>query len=518
MEKPEKPLHFSKSDFLLILLLVALALTARLLPGPRSIDDAYITFRYAQNILNGEGFVYNPGERVMGTTTPLYTLCMSALGAISGGSEAPFPWLALGLNAAADALTCLLLLRLGSLLGMRYAGIFAAAAWAVAPFSVTFAIGGLETSLYVFLLTATVTAYAEKRSFLAGFCAALALLTRPDALILIAPLMLDRLWRALRLHEKLKWGELAAFFLPALGWVAFATFYFGSPIPHSVQAKTAAYQLPAEAGLVRLIQHYSTLFHQHYFLGSSGIALGVILFTFLYLVGVVFAWKKIARLRAWLIYPLLYLVIFAAANPLIFRWYLTPPLPVLFLLVFDGAERLLSKILRQKADPAASSWRWAIPFVLALPLLSLFNAWTLHPDHGAKRPAPQMAYIQLELLYRQAADFVTAHMQPGEQLAAGDVGVLGYLTGANILDTVGLNSPQTLKYYPLPEDAYVINYAISSDLILDEQPDWLVMLEVYGRNTLLKNERFLETYNLLNTLPTDIYGSEGMMIFRLRTH
>jgi hypothetical protein len=495
-------------------LLVLLALGARLLPGARTIDDSYITFRYARNILQGNGFVYNPGERVLGTTTPLYTLVMTGLAVLTGGADAPFPWLSLGLNAAADALTCLLLWRLGRHLRLPYAGFFAAAAWALAPFSVTFAIGGLETSLYVLLLTGTATAYLEKRSTTAGLLAALAVLTRPDALILVGPLMLDRLWRALRRRERLQAGELIAFFLPALAWLAFAALYFGSPIPHSITAKTAAYQLPPTAGLVRLLQHYATLFHQHYFLGGVGIAIGLVLFTFLEITGAVYIWKQAPRLRVWLLYPLLYFVIFAAANPLIFRWYLTPPLPGLFLLVFAGAERLLNNPLHLNNRPR-HGWRRALALVLlSLPLLSLINAWTLHPDHGPDRPAPQMAYIQLELLYRQAADLVTPQLQPGDVLAAGDVGVLGYRTGAVILDTVGLNSPQTLQYYPLPPDAYVINYAISSDLILDEQPDWLVILEVYGRNTLLQDERFLQAYTLENTIPTDIYGSEGMLIFR----
>jgi len=127
--------------------LILLALAARIIPGPRTIDDSFITFRYARNLLNGEGFVYNSGQRVMGTTTPLYTFLMAGLGLLTGGPEANFPALALGLNAAADALTCLLLWRLGKRFGSSRAGGVAGVLWAVAPFSVTFAIGGLETSV-----------------------------------------------------------------------------------------------------------------------------------------------------------------------------------------------------------------------------------------------------------------------------------------------------------------------------------------------------------------------------------
>lgn len=500
------------------MLIVVIALAARLIPGPRIIDDSDITFRYAQNLLDGSGFVYNPGERVLGTTTPLYTLLMTLFGALGGGSSARFDWISLVLNALADSATCLLLLRLGSRLGYRFSGIFAGLAWAVAPYSVTFAIGGLETSLFVFLMTATATAYAENRSVTAALCGILALLTRPDAVILVGPLLLDRFWRALKGANPLSPRELAVFFLPGAAWLVFSSLYFGSPIPHSVSAKSAAYLLNPEAALIRLMQHYATLFHQDDYLGSAGIAIGLVLFTALYAVGVSIVWKKLPRLAAWLIYPALYLIIFAAAHPLIFRWYLTPPLPALFLLVFIALENLLRLVLKMdhplEPKPKTAAARWLIPVALALPVVSLINAWTLHPDHGPDRPAPEMAYIQLELFYQQAAEWLTPQLQPGDVLAAGDVGVLGYQTRARILDTVGLNSPESVRYYPLPPEDYAINYAISSDLIVDQQPDWLVMLEVYGRNTLLRDDRFLAQYELVNTLPTDMYGSDGMLVYK----
>ena len=40
-------------------------------------DDAFITFRYAHNLLTGHGMVFNPGERVEGYTNFLWVLCSS---------------------------------------------------------------------------------------------------------------------------------------------------------------------------------------------------------------------------------------------------------------------------------------------------------------------------------------------------------------------------------------------------------------------------------------------------------
>ena len=496
-------------------LLVAVALAARLIPGPRTIDDAYITFRYARNLLAGEGFVFNPGERVQGTTTPLYTLLMAGLGSLSGGVQAPFPWLALGVNALADAGTCLLLYWIGRRLGAEWAGFAAALVWAIAPYSVTFAIGGLETSLYVLLLTGAVAAYLAKRRTLVGLCAALALLTRPDAILLVGPLILDRLYRALRCGEKLEWGELLAFTLPCLAWGVFATAYFGSPIPHSVQAKLAVYRLGEYAALVRLVQHYATPFMEYDTLGAIGTAIGLLLYPFLYLIGALRAWRAERRILVYLIYPWLYLLVFALPNPLLFRWYLTPPLPPYFLFVLMGAEQVLTGLFSLRAKPPLPAWRrWTpLAILIILPLAFCLNTWQFAPDHGPARPAPAMAWFKLELLYRQAADFLAPRLSGTSRLAAGDVGVLGFYTPGRILDTVGLNSPESLKYYPLDEKDYVINYAIPSQLILSEQPDYVVILEVYGRKTLLADARFLQEYTLLRTIPTDIYGSDGMLIY-----
>jgi hypothetical protein len=43
------------------------------------IDDAYIYCRYADNLVEGHGFVFNRGERVEGNTSFLQTILLSLL-------------------------------------------------------------------------------------------------------------------------------------------------------------------------------------------------------------------------------------------------------------------------------------------------------------------------------------------------------------------------------------------------------------------------------------------------------
>ncbi|MDX9863293.1 MAG: hypothetical protein RBT34_00665 [Anaerolineaceae bacterium] len=495
------------------ILMIALAVAARLIPGPRTIDDSFITFRYARNILAGDGFVFNPGAQVLGTTTPLYTFCMVILGALTGGTNAPFPWLAIGLNTVSDSLTCILLWQLGKRLSNERVGLAAGFVWALAPYSVTFAIGGLETSVYVMLLTAAAYFYMIKKRTLASLAASLAFTTRPDALILIGPFVIDRLVRAFhpKLKEKLGWQEVLALTLPAMCWAGFAWLYFGTPIPHSVQAKLLVYHLNPADSFIRLIQHYATPFLLHLILPTAiAIGIGLLLYPFLYLIGARRIFQTNNRLLVWLLYPWLYLATFAISNPLIFRWYLTPPLPAYFFVLLFGLDNLAQTIGARK--PTMQKWLPASLMILSI--LITLPAWELKPDHGPTRPAPKMAYIKLEELYHQAAAIVLPELQPGDIIAAGDVGVLGYDTHAQILDTVGLNSPESLDYYPIPVESYVINYAIPTELILDQSPDWIIVQEVYGRETFLKDLVFYDGYTQFDVLGNDIYGSEGMLIFR----
>ncbi len=558
-----------------IIFIFALAVFLRILPGERMIDDAYITFRYACNIINGLGFVYNPGQRVLGTTTPLYTLLIAGLSFVLRTQN--FPPVALWVNALADGLTCVLLVPLGETIsGHRRVGIAAALLYAVAAFSVTFAIGGMETSVFVLLLVVTAFLYlrgsglnprpgvaVENRTDIAvtgtarekhanrsygqwwPLTAAFALLTRPDAIIFIGPIALDFAIRwsfafrnsplATR-RSLLRFGllEFGIFVAPLLLWLLFATFYFGSPLPHSIAAKVAAYRLAPGEGFIRLLQHYATPFFEQLTFPITPILLAFLTaYVSLTIIGLLAAFRRDSRSLCIFSYPALYFATFAVANPLIFRWYLTPPLPFYFLCILGGIWQIADSISRiatsrrksQPADSHAPTLPHAPtpPHTHALFTISFFlffvfslRAWTLTPDHGPQRPAPEMAWFKLEQLYTQVGNELAPEVTPQTVIAAGDIGALGYLSGARILDTLGLISPQSTRYYPLPPDQLIINYAISADLIADYKPDYVVFLEVYGRRTLLVDPRFLAAYTLRQKIPTDIYGSDGMLVFKRR--
>ncbi len=509
---------------MLVGLIVILALAARLIPGPRTIDDAYITFRYARNLIAGNGFVFNPGERVLGTTTPLFTLVLAAAALPFGASAAPFPVIAFVLASLFDLGVCVTLAALGRTFGRPAAGLVAALAWAIAPSSVTFAIGGLETSLFVLVLALAFLSHVRGRPLLTGILCGLAALTRPDALIPVALIAADALWRAVRAPRD-RWRPFLRFAVPlvalSLAWAAFAWFYFGALIPQSMLAKSAAYHLSDDAAFIRLIQAYGTPFMENELFGTWWIAPGLVAAMALTLLALSRLMRRVPRAWPAIVYPWAFLVVFSAANPLIFRWYLAEPLPFYMLSILigvgefsqdvAGTDMLHGSVL---AKPLAARVGWAV--VAAMIVAALGAGWVLHPEDGPNRPAPEMAWVRLEDAYREVARRLAPEVDDHTVVAAGDVGALGYDLNAHILDLVGLNSKEVMQYYPLPDEMYVINYAVPPGAVFAAMPDYVVLLEIYGRNGLLKEARFAQAYELVDRIDTDMYTSDGLLVYRRR--
>jgi hypothetical protein len=164
-----------------------------------TVDDAYISFRYARNLVEGHGLVYNPGERVEGYTNFLWTLliagglllgigaelCSKVLGALSALLAVYGVYrFALRLQPASPVPPLAPWLLAGSLVFMGYA------------------IQGLETAFFAALLVAGAarlwTEELEGKAVVgSAVLFALAGLTRPEAPMYLGLLMLMLPGRAL---------------------------------------------------------------------------------------------------------------------------------------------------------------------------------------------------------------------------------------------------------------------------------------------------------------------------------
>ena len=115
------------------------------------LEDALITYRYSENLALGRGFVFNAGERILGTTTPLFTMILGLLGAIIGVHNIPTASNVLAILAGLGA-GLLIFAILHRLHFSRSISMLAMAIFYLHPDTFWTVTGGMETSLVIFFM------------------------------------------------------------------------------------------------------------------------------------------------------------------------------------------------------------------------------------------------------------------------------------------------------------------------------------------------------------------------------
>lgn len=492
------PMHAIRTRFSLghilpfVGVLCVLVLQAPRSPAP--FDDAFITFRYARNLAAGAGFVYNPGQPVLGTTTPLLTAVLALIAAIAGPVAIPLAAFLIALLA--DAVSAWLLFRLGrDAFDDRYAALLLSLAFALSPFRLAVAIGGMEASLFTLLLLLSFQHLVMRRDELLGsLFAALSVLTRPDALIALVPIFAFLLLRARRLAIRAA-VLVGALLLP---WALWAGLHFGSPLPNPVLAKSVAYEFPPGFAAYFVLSFLATGTVAQYAISRS-LLLGWVLGVTVVTIGVVHTALRRARVLPLVLYGPFYLILMTVANaPMFFPWYFYPLLPSLLLAVAACVWFLPVRSL------AARRWLLTVTFAVTLlvpaVLMQDSPSWPLSRER--------------EAAYWEACDRLEARISLTDVVLAPDIGVIGWcLPTTEILDPVGLVSPEALAYLETgPERS-----AIPLSLVLTARPDYIVALQQYTSSTLAPSPDFAAKYDLAWSQPVSIAGRSQPLLIYQRT-
>lgn len=430
---------------LVVLVLAAVRCAAALALGFHPFDDTFITFRYALNLARGQGFVYNAGERVLGTTTPLWALLLAGCRSLG----APIPAVAFGAAVIADAASALLLLRLLLRLGFPRRVALGAAVLFLALFDdLTIARSGMETSLFILLALAALAALAEERLALAGLAAGLACLTRPEGLVLLPVWLAAGLvrWRRPAARRDVLLGAvLLAITLG--GWALFATLYFGSVVPQSIVAKAShVARDPSLAGFSRM--------NLALFLTLGQFGGGIFERTWLQLNFLLTLLSALAALRLGLaaarerteaallrfllpvLFPLGYVAGLAAGHAFTwFPWYYGPVYPFAAMLAMIGIDALADGLRPWLGEGA----RRLAPAGLLLLVGTQIAAAVL-----VKLPRDHDFVVAG---YRRSAAAIPR--RPGTRVAALEVGAVGWqVWPLPVTDLLGLVSPEAVGRLP----------------------------------------------------------------------
>ena len=371
-------------------------------------DDPYITYRYAANLGRGAGFVYNNAERVLSTTTPLYTLLLAGAGAV--GLDIPLVSNAIGCLSL--ALGGLAIWRLGEVWDAPLAGLVGLLLYPTFPLLVSTL--GAETGLYLALILFGFLACAREQFGRAAVFLALAALTRADGVLAAGAVGVYTLTvaRARPWHAALIYCVLLA------PWFLFAWLYVGTPLPATLAAKQQQGQMAISrgflAGLVIQAQSYwrLPLYRIHLALAAIGLI------------------YSLARQRRWLLvlgWNLLYVAGYALLGVSDYFWYYAPLVAGFVVLIGLGVVAVWHGL----AGAAGRRWAAGLATVVLLGLCI--------PQ------ARSLAFFGVDsrlAIYREVGEWLRTHTPADASVGTLEVGIIGYYAQRRIVDFAGLIQPE----------------------------------------------------------------------------
>ncbi len=441
----------------LYLMLGAALVVARIIGGfvLPVYDDAFITMRYARNLAHGAGFVFNPGEHVLGTTAPAFGIVLSLLQFLPMNASLSVRIL----NVICDVMTLFLTFRLFERSGMRSAGLLAALFFGLSPIMTRICDGGMEMNLFLLLSVSAILLYHDGRKTLSIVVSSMSYWLRPEAIVLVGVLLYVE-WRQTGRSGSLRLAAVAAgcFLLPAL--VVYS--YYGTVVSQSVIAKARNIN-QSIASNFRILLLPDVL---------SYLVVPFAIF------GFVAALRGGGILRTVALWTTLYTLAFVIVRPHVWSWYTAPIQYGLYAMGAVGATTLIAPRLRP-------SWLRPAFFSPAASVLILVFWLAILYFRGPSKVT--------ENVYAPLEKWCAAHLQQKSSALASDIGAIGFFSDAKIYDAAGLVWPQAQEFSNMKE------------ILLSLQPDY-VLLNATRENV----STFLAQDIATRYVPVDRFNEAGL--------
>ena len=422
-------------------------------------DDAFISFRYAKNLVEGHGLVYNIGERVEGYTNFLWTILLS--GFMGLGMDVVVVSQVLGILFSLSTVLLLLYFNrqlyptesLFNYLAPLFLGSCGAyAAWAT---------GGLETSFYTFLVFLGsflfVTGMNQPRYLiLSGMAFALVCMTRLDGLI-FAGITFIWLFYLTVVKKRIVFKALVlwtlCFLVPFLAYFFWRWSYYGRLLPNTYYVKVGGLSLYHE-GLVYVFDFVKRFWIWLFmiplvFLGKAARSNPKLAFIVPYFTSLIIVFS-------------LYMIYIGGDFMDMFR-FLVPVLPMFFFLIQEGfrgmnsypESAMKSQISkngkpRSKHQPVGKKHRRTIWAAVKICLIILCLFLLIYPSRESNKIWNRKGIDSIGLLREYTRLWSKVGMmfkeiaKPGESLSIGAAGAIPFYSGLYTIDELCL----TLKSYP----------------------------------------------------------------------
>jgi hypothetical protein len=284
---------------------------------------------------------------------------------------------------------------------------------------------GSEVPLYLVFCLGAFTFYSRKEYTLTAVFCALAVLTRPDGVIIPAILGLHNL---LIFKGPFQWKTALVFMGLTLPWFLFARAYYGTPIPATLFAKQQQGGMEISQrfipGLVTIFKPY----FKHWDFWLQGI---LALFGIGYL---------IARTRQWLLFivwPITYFLAFTALGVSRYYWYYAPLVPGFIVLIGLGIKAI-QKIIAEDQNHSQNgnfnrrllSRAVTVGITMALFIGSISGLLRIAKWNDPRHP-----------IYKEVGEWINKNTPLNSSLGTLEVGIIGFYADRLLIGFAGLIQP-----------------------------------------------------------------------------
>ncbi len=440
---------------------------------PFFVDDAYITLRYVNNLIQHDCFCYNINEHVLGITTLAFPYLLSILAFITKFQNLVF--LTKAVNIFFECMACFAIYRIYTLVGINSLFSFLFSIALITNGSLlSGSVGGMETAFFAAACFWTV-ALIDRHPITAAIVSGLSFFIRPEGVILIIGQCLMYLFdKNRRRMIPFLLGLLLIY--PLYIWIM-----FGSFVPESVAIKSMIYSKPFFA----LNYLFSSVN------GIIPVAMIPQILKLLFVYGVAIygmvRWdQRTYSFYLVIIFLFLFLLLYGLQNPTMWFWYTAPYVSFWSLFFFYGIFKIKGALLPR------NDW---ILVALTVGVIILNINWVFFKK--------TFLYLYTERIGKYVE--AVQKLQLGEGLDSKssilthEIGAIGYYSTAFIIDSVGLINPN-LAHLGVIEKIngkyFKYGYATPS-LIKATRPNFIMIQSHFITDELIKSESFKKEYVFL---------------------
>ena len=425
-----------------VLIIIVLACVITFLNRNFSLDDALIYQRYLKNFIDGNGLVYNLGEKFNGLTSPLYIyICMIVSGITREIATSLLIVNCLLLISSAVILAIILYNMEQPVVGFICSIVLVSSKYFYLVF-------GMESNLFVLMSLCCIYFYFKKNlTFLSIFSAGL-ILTRGEGIFLLL-LLFFLIMKENKKAVKIKYFVI--FILILCANYIFNLYYYGSFFPQTLSAKIA--------------QGSSGLWGRFGFLTGASVLFGISFNNqaFYIIIVSIFAFIGFAKhyrekfLLILFAYVILITFFYLALHIPNYHWYYSIHMLTLFILVSYGAYDVFIYISKNTVNAILKYSLLAVIFVY--PIGTQVQMFIL-----LQKEAPHKEYEMI-------GEWLRDNTPADSKIAAVEIGHLGWYSDRYVIDILGLVNPMNAEFIGQRKFSKWFDY-YKPDYVVVHDPYW----------------------------------------------